>query len=1331
MWKIRRNFVKKLQMLKQINKDNFEKEHKDTDESLFDHKDDNDDHNSIEQSLYWENFDVDENEMQFIENDDEKSIELSTLKIYHHEDSIGRILPEFNILKEVDRLMGSLELGVHVEDGNALLHPNLSTTKIQFSRGLLEYFEQTNTFGRNRTLLVNFLANTIGGVINLPTSKLLSKASKTRVFEDENIQLEDDDNVTVSTVEGLFDESVRCDYEKYCIKQSRFFSFDQCINDCTLYLGKHSNSLRCKTCKKPRFRLCTQRGCGTRGTSLCHHLLRDGSPYKQLHYRPLITMITDLLSQSKFHHYLNYGRVNLNSAEYSDFMDGELARGHLREMEDYFNAWVEQDRDVRGNAIMINLLFSEFYDSGQLFKSYVFDFWPLCIGILNLPPHLRGKVGLSYFLSAVYGGKHTEVEKVLFNDLVCDELRCLYEGIEHDVNGTKYFIQARMVMHILDTKAAEPCMGYQSNSNSHFGCSNCGGVTGVYNGSKCIFLGHRNYLPQLHVLRFYGQTGRCCPKAFYDHLAKDQWYHKEHFHHLDNDGVYETFCADSWQVVPSVIKSTQRQMKLSGNSKEAIVASILSEKRVQEEINENFTPCDGNEETKKSILDFLFIDESQYEWFHKGEFGFEKIYPVFQKYLYYRHQDYRTRKPYRRVPYMEYLEYATEAEKINSRRKSKKKSHIHGIQGLWYWARLPYADLETQFTWPFVHAISGVVVKVLRLIISDLYKQDKKSGKSFDAPSSKLKIKRVKVHSTKETKKKRKRNNKKEDHHSDDDIDDIIDDEDVDEDQYVDVDENDDDDKKDENSNDDNPPCIDKSWIPDHRPPYKKRQAPYQVPKKATADRVQSWLDCVILPPNVSDDWNVSLVSPSSMKIAQKLKMVLCYWNFVMESINIDKAYQMLFRMLGHDLSMMLAASIDKSKVGYILYCVIETVATWEGMMPGDANQFQLHELVDLPLSIAMYGPPVFVGELPGERMMNTLKNWKLKVNIGGNLSFLKSIMRKEVNHELAKMRIYAKMPDRNDPHFSINPASKQLIYNGVPFAITHPEPITFTNPPLNLNEYEVEFLCHTLYAEVIRRYTDPSDCNLSAIYRIFTNTELRAHTTWVQKLLHMTDEVNSHSFRDEDVKVANALLQFKPSFYKEALIYGTHFYSRGSQCRELEYSSNHLRRYGVDTFSPSNTNTGQWFDKHNTRSWCKFQCGKSTTRYGLLNAFFDVKSLGDQSLNGLLLASMTTFKYTTTLGKVERVSREESFDNHSIYFVALQDIFPTQVCTIPFLNENTAISIKNTVTEVKTKNDIVSLYDNMNIKPSFYVMIMMHPDRLPLQPGIDERPFTKFMFKH
>ncbi len=1260
--------------------------------------------------------------------------ESSILQIYKHDDDlVEKVLPEFDILKEIVRYEENLKLDKYMEDGNVLLHPDLSTTKIQFSRGLLEYFEQTQTFEKNRTLLVNFLANTIGGLINLPTSKRIIHASNTTEDDrDENIQ-HDDNPVSDFNVKNLFDATVRCDLELYCSKQSRFFSFDQCLNDCTLYLGKHQHSMRCGTCKQSRFRPCTQRGCRTHGTSHCPHLLQDGSPYKQLHYRPIIILIYDLLSHSNFHKYLNYDRrAHHNSTEYSDFMDGKLARGHLKEMEDNFNAWVEQDKEVRGNAIMINLLFSEFYDSGQLFKSYVFDFWPLCFGILNLPPNLRGKVGLSYFLTAVYGGKHTEVEKVLFNDLVCDELRCLYDGIEHDVNGVKYFIQARMVMHILDTKAAEPCMGYQSNSNSHFGCSNCGGVTGIYNGRQCIFLGNRNYLPQLHVLRFFGQTGRCCPKTFYDHLAKDQWFYRERFHHLDNNGVYETFCAEKWQVVSNVIENTKKQVKVSrgGQSKEEIVTSLLSIKKTQDDIDQNFTPCDGNVETKQQILKFFFVDESQYEWFHTGEFGFENTFDLFRPYLYYRHQDYRTRKPYRRVPYMEYFEYARRAEEINSRRRAKKKSHIHGIQGLWYWARLPYADLETQFTWPFVHAISGVVVKVLRLIINDLYKQDKKSGKALDASSSKLKIKRVKVRSGKDKRRRQQRKNKNE-VHSDDGTGDLNDDEnqsDADEDQYEDVDEDDDDDQNDENDKDDNQPCIDKSWIPDHQPPYKKRQAPYQARNKAVTDRVQSWLDCVILPPNVSDDWNVSLVSPSSMKIAQKLKMVLCYWDFVMESINIHKAYQKLFRMLGHDMSMMLAASIDKSKVDYILYCVIETIATWEGMMPGVANSFQLHELVDLPVSIAMYGPPVFVSELPGERMMNLLKNWKLKANIGGNLSFLKSIMRKEVDHELAKMRQYSIFPDRNDSNLTFNSSSKKLIYNGVPFAITHAERKGFTNTLLN--EYELEFLCDTLYFEVVRRYKEPADRDLSAIYRIFTCAEIPANKTWVQKLRYMTDNADSMKFSDEDVKFAYALLRFKPVFYKEALIYGTHFYSRGSQCRELAYSSNYYRRYGGDTFSPSNTNTGQWFDKHNTRSWCKFQIGQSTTRYGLLNAFFDVKSLGDQSLNGLLLASMTTFKFTTTSGKVERVSREESFDNQSIHFVALQDIFPTQVCTIPFLDENTAISIKNTMIEDKMRKYVVSIHadKNLNIKPQFYVMILMHPDRLALQPGVDERPFTKFM---
>ncbi len=61
----------------------------------------------------------------------------------------------------------------------------------------------------------------------------------------------------------------------------------------------------------------------------------------------------------------------------SDFMDGEIARAHLDDMKMKAAEWFAKDPDNRRDYIIINLLFSEFYDSGQLFKSYVFDFWPL------------------------------------------------------------------------------------------------------------------------------------------------------------------------------------------------------------------------------------------------------------------------------------------------------------------------------------------------------------------------------------------------------------------------------------------------------------------------------------------------------------------------------------------------------------------------------------------------------------------------------------------------------------------------------------------------------------------------------------------------------------------------------------------------------------------------------------------------------------------------------------------------------------------------------------------------------------------------------------------
>ena len=122
--------------------------------------------------------------------------------------------------------------------------------------------------------------------------------------------------------------------------------------------------------------------------------------------------------------------------------------------------------------------------------------------------------------------------------------------------------------------------------------------------------------------------------------------------------------------------------------------------------------------------------------------------------------------------------------------------------------------------------------------------------------------------------------------------------------------------------------------------------------------------------------------------------------------------------------------------------------------------------------------------------MMKLMKDWKLKSNMGGNLSFLNTVMRKQIHFENWKMRkSFSKMPSKDDSYFTRRPHTKQLIYNEFPFELHNPEKQI---KKAQLNQFEVEHLCRTLYAEVIRNFGGKnSECEESAIYRIFNNTHV------------------------------------------------------------------------------------------------------------------------------------------------------------------------------------------------------------------------------------------------
>jgi hypothetical protein len=100
--------------------------------------------------------------------------------------------------------------------------------------------------------------------------------------------------------------------------------------------------------------------------------------------------------------------------------------------------------------------------------------------------------------------------------------------------------------------------------------------------------------------------------------------------------------------------------------------------------------------------------------------------------------------------------------------------------------------------------------------------------------------------------------------------------------------------------------------------------------------------------------------------------------------------------------------------------------------------------------------------------MMRIMKDWKLKSNMGGNLSFLRTVMRKQIHYEFQKMKTtYSNWPSRNDSHFTRRSKTNQLIYNELPFELHNPED---PSQMAKLSEREVEDLCITLYAELIKK---------------------------------------------------------------------------------------------------------------------------------------------------------------------------------------------------------------------------------------------------------------------
>jgi hypothetical protein len=614
----------------------------------------------------------------------------------------------YNIMLLVQSVLRHLTNPINVleSDDQVALFEESDISKGKWAR---EYYSICNKFHISKIAqreILNLMYNTWGQSTNLPIKLTkLGQSNLRRQLCDTEVSNEDDDVSDNNFIgDRLSAPNTMSQINNYTRKASRWIKFHQCVDDCCVFVGELANSFYCSNsdCQKPRFRPCARSTCEGRGQkSDCEHLLNDGVENKSLHYRLLIPLFVDLLNTKYFVTALNYRNdltiSGLTESYYTDILDGSVAKEHLEGMNDNFKAWCNEN-EANSNATPINLLLMDFYDGGQLFTWKACNFWGFFTSIVNLPPAYRGKLGISTFLTAIYGGKHLKAERFLFVDLYCEELRALYKGFEYvGNNGQRFFIQARLILHCMDTKAQEPVLNMQSMSNSRYGCPYCRNAHGQHNSWKVFYSGNRQFLPIHHYLRYFGQSGACCPNGFYLPESK-QWF--------DDEGFKS-------HTVPVTAESLTRKNKKM----------------------EFCRPCDNDTDRHEQIKEFLLDDKASYIWHHRDTgFDFEDISKPtggIRDHIFYRHFDFRPQVFYRRITKEEHLQSASEARAQNhSRAQNKKRIIVDGFYDIWPFERLPYSDFARNSSPPPDHAIKGMVKRCFEYMFG-IYKEKKPSRRKY------------------------------------------------------------------------------------------------------------------------------------------------------------------------------------------------------------------------------------------------------------------------------------------------------------------------------------------------------------------------------------------------------------------------------------------------------------------------------------------------------------------------------------------------------------------------------------------------------------------------
>jgi hypothetical protein len=716
---------------------------------------------------------------------------------------------------------------------------------------------------------------------------------------------------------------------------------------------------------------------------------------------------------------------------------------------------------------------------------------------------------------------------------------------------------------------------------------------------KVIHFGHRAFLPEDHIMRYFGMSNNCCPVGYYEGTEDSV---------ADVNKLFNDFKLSDVVTGPAAQPhATQRWTHMTNTDAEP---EITDERP---DMTDHPLACDGNCSKVRPSESML---NTGYSWDH------------FKNYCFFAHCNFCRVRKYSRHPESYYTENGTKYDREFSRLTTYFKGKVSGeltgldkikirdkvrkllkdfpVKGTSPYFMLKYrknrGGIRDSVCFEPFHCLMNISEKLIVMLKGEKIKIDKheklalcenrfpflvnsQKHKVTTTTNPKTVIKKKKV-----SHQKRKRN------------------------QYSDIPNN--------------------------------QLIPFALVKREQ-EMVDWRLNCIVLPfgHKTSNSFRFLFRQTGYLKGNDKIKWLTTYLKFTLIFSDLVVEYKNFLSLLSDLIADVLSPVVTDAFIADLFMRTVEALCLWEGMFIDSEQYFSVHELLDIVDSLAQFGPARGWWALAGERFMAKVKNFCPK----GGANCLKVLFDRFVLYENAcKFKfVFDKKYFDNLGRYSDNmikfTGGGSLISRNYWNDWVKNRFYTYVYQYVNTLEHDAVYHVSPfmrLYETYIRLSSAP-ETFLEWIQEIVDNdfddsiTSIEYHGDVTPELIDAC--IHEGVILINDVATIEDLYTFCPVSHDSGFIKGVYLRGRGVEYSEIG-PARRMRKWNATTdltlpSNPLNNLLDYWDDSDQYSSMVKYNnwsISASTKKntpsveYGQANYFFRMKLPSDPFLNNVGFASIT-----------------------------------------------------------------------------------------------------------